>query len=132
MKTDEELLEGLKEAVRGLLFMSESDYPFTLVRWEVEAITEDFLREQAGKESDAPVTSQSVEYFFRIAVSEPDWKGKEALAVAKRYQALLRFLKENLTDLKAYRVGEIEIEAFVVGLSPARNWLGISTRLIET
>lgn len=132
MKTDEELLVELKEAVRGLLFMSESDYPFTLVRWEVETITDEYLRAQAGKGTVAPVEAQSAEYFFRNSVSEPEWKSKEALAVAKRYQALLRFLKENLADLKAYRVGEVEIQAFVIGRSPSRNWLGISTRLIET
>ncbi len=34
MKSDEQLCEELKEATRGLLFMSESEYPFEVVRWE--------------------------------------------------------------------------------------------------
>jgi hypothetical protein len=65
-------------------------------------------------------------------VSEPDWKGAEELAIARRYQALLRLLKENLNDLKVYRVGRINIAVYIIGRSKAGNWLGISTRVVET
>jgi nuclease A inhibitor-like protein len=133
MKTDDELLEELEQAIDGLLFMSEADYPFSTIRWKgnVEP-TEAYLREQAGSGADAPVKSKSVDELFRVAVSEPAWKGEAELAVAKRYQSLVRWLKEHLSDLRVYRVGEITIQVYVLGRSPGGNWLGISTRVVET
>src|SRR5215210_5496759 len=118
MKTDEQLFKELEQAIAGLLFMSESDYPFQTFLWKDNVdVTEGYLREQAGKGVDAPVKAQSVDAFFRAAVSEPDWKGAEEIAVAKRYQALVGWLKENLYNLKVYRVGEIDIQVYVPGRS---------------
>ncbi|MDQ3743999.1 MAG: nuclease A inhibitor family protein [Acidobacteriota bacterium] len=44
----------------------------------------------------------------------------------------MSLLEENLTDLKAYRVGLINIPVYVVGRSASGNWLGVSTRVVET
>jgi hypothetical protein len=133
MKTDDELLEELEQAIAGLLFMSEADYPFSTFRWKGDIeLTETYLREQAGSGADATVKVKTVDELFRVAVSEPDWKGEAELAFAKRYQSLVRWLKKNLSDLRVYRVGEINIQVYMVGRSPGGNWLGISTRVVET
>ncbi|MBD0372463.1 MAG: hypothetical protein ICV60_16585, partial [Pyrinomonadaceae bacterium] len=95
-------------------------------------LTDDYLRDAAGVASDAPVRSQTLEEFFRAAASEPHWKSAAELALAKRYQAIVRWLKENLENAVAYRVGEIDIPVYIIGRSPAGNWLGISTRVVET
>jgi hypothetical protein len=133
MKTEDELLEELEQAIAGLLFMSEADYPFSTFRWKgyIE-LTEAYLREQAGSSADAPVKVKTVDELFRVAVSEPAWKGEAELALAKRYQSLVRWLKKSLSDLRVYRVGEINIRVYVVGRSPGGSWLGISTRVVET
>jgi hypothetical protein len=133
MKSDEEVLQMLEQATEGLLFMSESDYPFKIVNWGgISKITFDYLLRQAGAASDAPIQLVSPEKFFGMAMSEPEWKGEQELAIAKRYQALLRLLQENLDDLKVYRVGEINIPVYIVGRNKTGNWLGISTRVVET
>lgn len=133
MKSDEQLLLELEQLIAGLLFMSESDYPFRAFLWSGSRdVTEDYLRELAGQRPDAPVEVMSVDEFFRVAASEPEWKGAYELAVAKRYQALLRWLKEHLTDLRVYRVGEISIPVYVLGKSASGSWIGISTRVVET
>ena len=133
MKTDEELLAELREAAAGLLFMSESDHPLEVVSWEGGApITPERLRREAGKGEDAAVAEVTAAQFFRAATAEPDWKGEAELATARRYQALLRLLEENLTGLAAYRVGEIDITAYVLGRGAGGNWLGLRTRLVET
>jgi hypothetical protein len=133
MKSDEEIIEELKRMTDGLLFMSESDYPFEIVYREGRTeMSPEYLRELSGQPADSPVEAQSVDDLFRAAVSEPDWKGPAELAVAKRYQALLRLLKENLGELKVYRVGKINIPVYIIGRSKTGNWLGISTRVVET
>ncbi|HEX8117647.1 MAG TPA: nuclease A inhibitor family protein [Pyrinomonadaceae bacterium] len=130
--TDEQLLEKLRGATRGLTFMSESDYPFEVFKWGDAEPTEEFLRKQAGAAADAPVETKTVADFFRVAASEPEWKKGEQLAEARRFQALRKLLEENLKDLKVYRVGSINIPVYVAGRAPSGNWLGVSTRVVET
>jgi hypothetical protein len=133
MKSDEEIIEELKQLTEGLLFMSESDYPFEIIYRAGDApISLQYFRELSGQASDAPVEVRSVDDFFRAAASEPDWKGEKELAIAKRYQALARFLKENLDELKVYRVGKINIPVYIIGRTKTGNWVGLSTRAVET
>ncbi len=132
MKTDEQILSELREASAGLLFMSESEYPFEVVRPGADEPTPASLRQLSGGAADAPVETRSLEDFFRIAISEEDWRSAEERATAKKYQALVALLKENLMNVKAYRVGSINIPVYLIGQSAQGNWLGLSTRVVET
>ncbi|HUQ31235.1 MAG TPA: nuclease A inhibitor family protein [Pyrinomonadaceae bacterium] len=133
MKSDEEIIEELKRTTVGLLFMSESDYPFDIFYMEGQTeMSAEYIRELSGEPADSPVEVKTVDEFFRVAISEPDWKGKAELAVAERYQSLLKLLKENLDGLKVYRVGQVNIAVYIVGRAQTGNWLGLSTRVVET
>jgi len=136
MKSDEQVCGELEEATRGLMFMSESDYPFEVVRWEgVEEIRPEYLRRVAGEDATATaaaVEERTVADFFRVAAGEQEWKGEADIALAKRYQSLVRLLEDNLKDVKVYRVGAINIGVYVVGRSDEGNWIGLSTRAVET
>jgi hypothetical protein len=133
MKTDEQILSELREASAGLLLMSESEYPFEVVRLETTSeINPAALRRLSGQAPDAQVETQSLEDFFRVAMSEEDWRSPAERAEAKRYQALTALLKENLTDVKAYRVGLVNIQVYLIGLSAQGSVLGLSTRVVET
>jgi hypothetical protein len=65
-------------------------------------------------------------------VFEPDWKGGEELAAARRFQAPVRLLEANLSDLKVFRVGEVNMPVYVAGRSASGSWLGVPTRVVET
>jgi hypothetical protein len=133
MKTDEELFGALTEATEGLLLMSESDYPFEVVRWDgSEQLSPDYLRRAAGADAATKVEETTVEELFRIPAGEQEWKGESEIASARRYQRLQHLLTENLEALKVYRMGEINIGVYVVGRSADGNWLGVSTRVVET
>jgi len=132
MKSDEQLIEELREATRGLLFMSESDYPLEVFKWTTAEPTREFLRKLSGKDSPSEVETQRASEFFRAAASEPDWKGEAELATAHKFQTLLRMLETALSDLRVYRVGSIDINVYVAGRAPSGNWLGVSTRVVET
>jgi hypothetical protein len=132
MKSDEQLVEELKETTRGLTFMSESDYPLEVFAWGGAEPTREFLRGVARADSSAAVETRGAREFFRPAASEPEWKGDTELAVARRFQSLLRLLETSLTDLKVYRVGAIDIAVYVAGRAPSGNYLGVSTRVVET
>ena len=132
MMSDERLIEELRGATLGLLFMSESDYPFEVFRWEVAEPMPQFLRGLTGHDPSAPVEERTATDFFRAAASEPAWKGEAQLATARRYQTLLRLLETNLSGLKVFRVGTINMPVYVVGRAASGSWLGVSTRVVET
>jgi hypothetical protein len=133
MKTDEQILKELERGIAGLSFMSESDYPFAVVRWDsAHEMTGPYLRGLTGESADAPFEVESLEDFFGPAAAEADWKGAAELETAKSYQALIRLLKDNLEDVRVYKVGKINIPVYIIGRSPAGSWLGISTRVVET
>jgi hypothetical protein len=131
--TDAQLEQEFVGAARGLVVMSESDYPLEVVRWQnVSDVTPAYLRALTGVDASAPVEAVSAEDFFRAATSEPEWKGADEIATARGFQKLLRLLNEQLRDVKAYRVGTINVAVYVVGRSPEGHWLGVSTRVVET
>lgn len=117
--TDERLLEELRAATEGLTYMSESDYPFEVFRWEAEP-TPESLRALAGAAEGAAVETRAPADFFRAPATESG------------FQKAQRLLEENLSDLRVYRVGEINIPVYVVGRSASGAWLGVSTRVVET
>ena len=130
--TDEQLLTELREATRGLTFMSESDYPFEVFNWGAAEPTEEFLRGLTGEAADAPVETTTTAAFFRVAASEAEWKNAEQLETARRFRSLVKLLEGNLTDLKVFRVGSINIPVYIAGRGASGNWLGVSTRVVET
>jgi hypothetical protein len=130
--TDEQLIEELRAATRGLTFMSESDYPFEVFRWDASEPTHEFLRGLTGEAADAQVETKTAADFFRVAASDAEWKNAEQLAAARRFQALLSLLEQNLTDLKVFRVGDINLPVYIAGRGASGHWLGVSTRVVET
>ena len=134
MKSDAQSIQELQQATEGLLFMSESDYPFHIIEWDKQAeITPEYLRSQTvAAKPDTPVTRQSIDDFFRSATSEPQWKKGRELEIARKYKALVRLLKESLGNPVVYRVGEINITVYIVGMSQAGTWIGLKTQVVET
>lgn len=114
---NQQVLERLSQAAAGLLFMSESDYPFELIQWDgTTEPTPDFIRAVAGEAGDSPVQMLEVEQFLNSG----------------RYQRLLLALQNELSDLRAYKVGRMNMPVYVVGRSREGNWLGVATRVVET
>ena len=130
--TDEQLIEALREATRGLTMMSESDYPLEVFKWGGEEPSEEFLRGLTGEAADAPVETKSAADLFRVPASEAEWKNAEQLADARKFQTLRRLLEENLQDLRVYRVGSVNIPVYVAGRTASGEWVGVSTRVVET
>jgi hypothetical protein len=124
-------LEVLQKAADGLLFMSESDYPFEVIQFTLNSKTIDQqLQEIAQK--DQPVEKQSLEYFFRNAAKESPEANESEKQTARQYQALQELLRTELVDVQVYRVGEIQVDAFIIGQLKDGSYGGLRTKLIET
>ncbi len=81
---------------------------------------------------DAPVELRTVDEFFAIATAEEDWHDQDERETAKRFQNLVSIVKQNLSQLQVYRVGSIDIDAYIVGVTDGGEWAGLSTKVVET
>ncbi len=132
-KTNSEILDQLKLASNGLLFMSESEYPFEVFLWAgIGLLTPEKVLQQTNHNQDTPVKVASLDDFFRVAVTEEDWHEEEDKATVKRFQTLVQTLKENLSNLQVYRLGKIEIDVYVIGQTSSGDSIGLSTKVVET
>lgn len=134
MKSHEQILAELDRAVHGLWYMSESDYPLEAVLLEGTGEPDpDRLRELAAAPAAARVETRELEEFFRDAAAvRITGAGTTKTAGPASFADVLRILKENLADIRVYRIGAINIPVFVLGRSDSGTWLGVRTRVVET
>lgn len=130
---DASLLSELRKLTKGLTFMSESDYPVEPFAPAAKGprTAQEIVAAQKS-DANAPVTEREVDSFFNAAVQERAGQSPDEQATAKRFQALVKFLKENLSELKVYRVGEVEADVYVLGRTAAGNIAGVTTKVVET
>jgi len=131
--SDASLLGTMKSLTEGLSYQSESDYavePWARVGGEGAPNTAEFAKGREG--DDATVRELDFDSFFRNYMQEQDWWGEEERATAKKFQALVAFLKENLKDVKVYRVGGVEADVYIVGQTASGDYAGVKTKIVET
>jgi Nuclease A inhibitor-like protein len=127
----ESLSSRLKGLTAGLLFQSESDYP--VEPFEEKAAGAASARDFVALKGTEGAAVRELDFsFFADAVKEQDWHDEEARARVKKFQALVKFLKESLTDIKVYRVGGTEADIYVVGKTAAGDFAGVKTKVVET
>lgn len=115
------MLKQLSELIEDLWWCSESDQLWELERWD----TLDKLNLEDAETVD-------IDRFFSKAIQSKSWYGKEENREVKQYQALIEWLKTNLTELKIYRIGEVNIDIYVVGKSSNNEWIVLHTVAVET
>jgi GTPase len=81
---------------------------------------------------DAPVKVVSVDDFFASSTKEKDWHDQEERETVKRFHNKVSVLKQNLSQLQVFRVGSIDIDAYIVGVTDGGELAGVSTKLVET
>jgi hypothetical protein len=129
------LINILKQASDGLLFMSETEYPFEVFLWEggeQKDITPEFVIQKIGLPLDTPVGVVAIDSFFEVAIAEQDWHSSEDKMTVRKYQNLVKMLKENLSDIKVMRFGSINIDVYIIGKTSNDHLAGLSTKVVET
>jgi hypothetical protein len=130
---DCELIDRLEKATKNLYWISESDSTWQVFLWEEkEAITPEKMLAKLGFNPDTAIEICELNNFFLIVTEEQDWHNEEEAQEVKRYQELVSLLKTNLSDLKIYRIGNIEIDIYIVGKTESGKLAGLSTKVVET
>lgn len=128
-----DLTQQIKNAAEGLWYISETDaeiFPFTGSKADV--VTKENLLQQIGKPPDAPIEEREFNQMFERFITMQDWFGDEEKATAEKFAALKDVLEKNLTDLKVFKVGRIELDIYFIGRDKESNLAGFQTKAVET
>lgn len=130
----EALKSRLASAVDGLLWMSESDYPFTIFErsGEANAVTPARLLAWLGKPANTPVEVRTLTDILAWPARHDPEAPPEERAIALRYQALRALLTEHLRDITVIKVGRIQVDVFFLGNTGCGDVAGLRTLAIET
>ncbi|MEH2272275.1 MAG: nuclease A inhibitor family protein [Nostoc sp.] len=129
-----EITEKLKQSSADLLMMSESDYPFEVFLWTAQAnnLTTQKLLQLTDHPQDSSVEEVALDYLFRNCASEQEWHDEQQKQNVKKFQTLVQTLKDNLNEIKVYRIGTIDIDVYIIGKTSSGDIAGLSTKVVET
>lgn len=118
------VLNTLKKAAAGLTLPSESDEPIEPIAWGQAASLSpaDALRLSGHKPGDT-IETTDLDDIFRDALAGDD---------AAKFRSLIKTLKGALSDLRVYRVGDIEKDVYIVGRTPDGTWAGLKSKVVES
>jgi hypothetical protein len=130
---DQELITQLELATKDLLWFSEAEYPIQVVYWhDAASFTQDTLLQQQQCSPETKITIQEFHSFFAVPTKQETWHNEAEQAQVVKYQNLVRLMTENLSDLKVYLLGEVEIAAYILGTTPHQAIAGLSTFIVAT
>jgi len=128
MSMSKERFDQLSE---GLLFMSETDAPLTYFELDSERSrqfppsTADQFLQLIGEDPATHVEKLAPEKFFRDL--RPGNEDRE-----DQVTALQKAMTGELRNLEGFRVGEIQINIFVLGTDDSGKVVGLRTLSVET
>ena len=126
-------LSALRKAVKGLLFMSEKDAPFKVVTLKVDdSLTAANVAALVDRPADSPVEEVSAPKFFADLTHAQKWHAEDDKATVRRYQDLAILIREQLTDVKVFKVGQVKVRILIAGKTSDGQWIGLETDSLET
>ena len=117
------VLAALEKAVKGLVYVSETEAELEPVFWDSATVSKAELFKAAGAENGTAIEEITLDGFFR-AVSQED---------RPKFAKLANVLKDDLTDTKVYKIGDKpEKTIVVVGRTNDGKCAGVKTTVVET
>jgi hypothetical protein len=125
------ITEILAQTSQGLLMPSESEYPFEVGAWKDVELTPEKILELTNYPPATSSEEVELDYFFRNVATEKDWHDKIQKENVAKFQNLVQVIKDNLAEIRVYRIGTIEVSAYIVGKTND-GVAGLATKVIET
>ena len=127
------IVAKLEDATRDLEMPSETDAPFRVVFYALEAekLSPAEIAKLAEALEDAEIETRELDEFFEAAAREEEWMNDEELATARRFAALVETLKTELKDVQVVVWGENELQVAIIGKCEG-GFAGLLTVVVET
>lgn len=122
----------LLNATEGILYPSESDYPFSYFLFpQVSSLpSPQSFAALTGQRSQI-VTQVNFDEFFRQRTRFYPGMSQQQILTARRFRVLEATLRSNYRQLTVYRVGQIQINVYIAGVNGC-GLTGLQTVSIET
>jgi len=132
---DPSLRARIESAAQGLLYTSESDEPFDwfflpggAAGWPYGP--EEFAR-RAGLAADGP-EERTLDRFLAPHIEKSDPADAATQALRPRFAALRQALRESVSEVRVFRLGQTQIHCYAVGDDGRGNLAGLHTIAVET
>ncbi|MBC8151374.1 MAG: nuclease A inhibitor family protein [Bacteroidetes bacterium] len=128
------LAERVKPLLTDLLYPSESDEP---VEWVTACpdtdglLTVSQVKDWLMLPPAVFVEERPEADFWQPVTTDEDWYGPDEKARTAAFRALQATL-QALTDRQVFRVGDTDIDLYLLGRLPDCSRAGLKTRVIET
>ncbi len=117
---------------QGLLYPSESDYPFEnfFSLGQTSLPSQQQFLQLIGQQGQPIAQADFNQFFNRLTTIEPGMD-RQQIKDALRYRNLKRVFEQTFTNLTVYRVGEIQVQIYITGINSC-GMGGLKTISIET
>ena len=129
--SERELIQELETATKDLLWFSESEYPFEVVYWRSADFSIDALLQRYNYPPETKIVVKDWQSFFADAIKQEDWYNETEIAETKRYQDLVKLIRQNLKNIRVYLLGEVEIDVYILGETESAI-AGLATKIVAT
>jgi hypothetical protein len=129
------ITQELKSKTDNLSFSSESDHPFTIIQWDGKeqnlSLDNESLFRNTKHSPELPVVIVKLEDLFHRAIQEEEWHGETEKNNVLKFKELMTYLQENFKEIKIFKVGEFEIDTYILGMIDS-DVVGLHTKIIQT
>ena len=127
-------LDALKKAAQGLAYTSETDEPLHPFTWKDDGgpLTGAKVLQLGHSDPDAKVEEIPLDDFFATQTAGYEGQSEGEKKDVEKFTNLRKVISGQLSDVKAYRVGEVNVRYFVVGRTKGGELAGVWTKAVET
>ncbi|TAE23255.1 MAG: nuclease [Cytophagales bacterium] len=121
--------------LKDLLYPSESDEPIEGVTCYLDGeapLTGSQIEDWLMLPPSVYVEEGSEDEFWDLPTRQEDWHGDEERERASRFIELKKIVEENLTVRQLFRVGDTEIDVYLLGRTADGSRAGLKTKVVET
>ncbi len=127
--------EHVNLLLTDLLYPSESDEPIepvTCYLHQAEPLTVSQIKDWLMLPPSIYVEEIPEADFWEPVATDQDWYGDEEKARTAKFGQLKQILETELTVRQVFRVGESEMDVYVLGRQEEGGRAGIKTKIIQT
>lgn len=118
-----------------LFYPSESDEPLEAVTCylnQAEPLTSSQINDWQMLPPSVYVEETPESDFWEPVTTQQDWYGEEEKKRTTTFQELKQLLEQALTVRQVFRVGETEVDVYLLGRQANGERAGIKTKIVQT
>lgn len=127
--------EQAKPLLTDLLYPSESDEPIETITCylkQAEPLTVSQIKDWQMLPPSIHVDEISEADFWEPVITEQDWYGDDEKTRTSKFQQLNKLVVDELTVRQVFRVGESEMEVYLLGCQKDGERAGLKTKIVQT